>query len=58
MVALYGITISEGAIANLLQRVQTQLAAPVARIAEWLRSARLVCSDETSARLNSQNQWE
>ncbi len=55
---LYGVTISEGAIANLLQRVQTQLAAPVAQIVERLRSARLVCSDETSARLNGRNQWE
>ncbi|MBD2234612.1 IS66 family transposase [Phormidium tenue] len=55
---LYGITISVGAIANLLQRVQTQLASSVARIVERLRSARLVCSDETSARLNGQNQWE
>lgn len=55
---LYGVSLSEGAIANLLQRVQTQLAAPVARIVERLRSARLVCSDETSARINGQNQWE
>ncbi|MGG6242908.1 IS66 family transposase, partial [Nodosilinea sp. AN01ver1] len=55
---LYGVTLSEGAIANLLQRVQTQLAAPVARIVERLRNARLVCSDETSARLNGRNQWE
>ncbi|WOD36971.1 IS66 family transposase [Nodosilinea sp. E11] len=55
---LYGVTISEGAIANLLQRVQTQLAAPVAQIVERLRRARLVCSDETSARLNGRNQWE
>ena len=55
---LYGVTISEGAIANLLKRVQAQLAVPVARIVERLRSARLVCSDETSARLNGRNQWE
>lgn len=55
---LYGVAISEGAIANLLQRVQTQLATPVARIVERLRSARLVCSDETGARLNGRNQWE
>lgn len=38
-------------MANLLQRVQTQLAAQVARIVERLRSARLVRSDETSARI-------
>ena len=58
MAELYGVALSEGAIANLLQRVQTQLAAPVAQIVERLRSARLVCSDETSARLNGCNQWE
>ncbi|MEO0537743.1 MAG: transposase [Cyanobacteria bacterium P01_A01_bin.123] len=50
--------ISEGAIANLLQRVHQQLAAPVAAIAECLRSARLVCSDETGARVEGQSQWE
>lgn len=55
---LYGLEISEGAIANLLQRVMGQLAAPVARIAERLRRARLVCSDETGARVKGQNQWE
>ncbi len=58
MAELYGVTLSEGAIASLLKRVQTQLASPVARIVERLRRARLVCSDETSARLNGQNQWE
>lgn len=55
---LYGVSLSEGAIADLLQRVQTQLAAPVTKIVERLRHSRLVCSDETSARLNGQNQWE
>lgn len=55
---LYGAKISEGAIANVLQRVHQRLAAPVAAIAERLRSARLVCSDETSARVEGQNQWE
>jgi transposase len=55
---LYGLRLSEGAIANLLQRVQTQLEAPVAKIVERLRSARLVGSDETGARVNGKNQWE
>lgn len=58
MAELYGLQISEGAIANLLRRVQTRLAVPIARIEERLRSARLVCSDETSARVNGQTQWE
>lgn len=58
MEELYGLKISEGAIANLLRRVKTRLAVPFARIEARLRSARLVCSDETSARVNGQNQWE
>ena len=55
---LYGLSLSEGAIANLLQRVQVQLETPVAKIVERLRSARLVGSDETGARVNGTNQWE
>ena len=55
---LYGLEISEGAIVNLLQRVQGQLVALVAQIVERLRRARLVCSDETGARVEGQNQWE
>jgi transposase len=58
MSELYGLTLSEGAIANLLQRVQAQLETPVAKIVERLRSARLVGSDETGARVNGKTQWE
>jgi transposase len=58
MSEMYGLIISEGAIANLLQRVKTLLEAPVNSIVERLRRARLVGSDETSARVNGQNQWE
>ena len=53
---LYGLTISEGAIANLLQRVQERLASPIACILERLRCARLVCSDEISARVDGNTQ--
>lgn len=55
---LCGLSLSEGAIANLLKRVQAQLQSPVAQIVERLRSARLVGSDETGARVNGINQWE
>jgi len=58
MSELYGLKLSQGAIANLLQRVQVQLETPVAKIVERLRSARLVGSDETGARVNGKNQWE
>lgn len=55
---LYSLTLSEGAIANLLQRVQVQLTTPVDKIVERLRCARLVGSDETGARVNGKTQWE
>jgi transposase len=55
---IYGLKLSEGAIANLLQRVQQQLTDPVSQIIERLRRARLVCSDETSARVEGKTQWE
>ena len=58
MSELYGLSLSQGAIANLLQRVQVQLETPVAKIVERLRSARLVGSDETGARVKGKTQWE
>jgi transposase len=58
MSELYGLSLSEGAMANLLRRTQAALTAPIAQIQERLRPARLVCSDETSARVQGKNQWE
>jgi len=58
MAEMYGLTISEGAIANLLQRVKTVLEVPVNSIVARLRQSRLVGSDETSARVDGQTQWE
>lgn len=55
---LYGLSLSEGAIANLLQRMQGQLEAPVTKIIERLRRARLVGSDETGTRVQGKTQWE
>ena len=55
---LFGLSISEGGIANLLQRVNEKLQAPVAAIYERLQQSRLVCSDETGARVNGKPQWE
>lgn len=55
---VFGLEMSEGAIANLLLRVKEQLQSSVDGIVQRLRSSRLVCSDETSARVNGKNQWE
>ena len=55
---LFSLAISQGAIANLLKRVKGQLESEVDGILQRLRSSRLVCSDETSARVDGKNQWE
>jgi transposase len=58
MTEVFGLEISEGAIANILTRVRGQLESEVESILQAVRSSRLVCSDETSARVNGKNQWE
>ena len=55
---LFGLKISEGALANLLRRVKPCFEDQVAGILARLRRSRLICSDETSARVNGHNQWE
>jgi len=55
---LFGLTISEGALANLFRRAQPRFDAQVAGILARLRGSRLICSDETSARVHGRNQWE
>ena len=55
---VYGLKISEGGIANLLKEVKKKLEAPVEKIMEYIRSARLLGSDETSARVEGVNHWE
>ncbi len=55
---VFHVSISEGALANLLARVKERLAQPLVEILSHLRQADLICSDETSARVNGKNQWE
>lgn len=55
---VFQVQISEGAIANLLNRVQEKLKNPVNQILERLQQSRLVCSDETTARVAGKTQWE
>jgi len=55
---VFDLSISEGALSNLFQSIQRRLEGQVAEILERLRRSRLVCSDETSARVNGQTQWE
>ena len=51
MAEVFGLTISEGAIANILARAETPLLAAVVPIAAAVRASPVVGSDETSARV-------
>jgi transposase len=55
---LFGLKISEGALASLFRRAQPRFEDQAGRILARLRSSRLICSDETSARVHGKNHWE
>src|SRR6266571_4423140 len=55
---VFGIRISEGAIANMLARAGTPLTAAAETTAAAVRSSKMVASDETSARVEGKNWWQ
>jgi len=55
---VFGLSISEGAIANILVRAQTPLVAAAATIADAVRASPVVGSDETSARVGGKTRWQ
>ena len=55
---LFGLTISEGAIANMLARVGKPFAAAADTIAATVRASEVVASDETSARVCKKTWWQ
>jgi transposase len=55
---LFGLTISQGAIANMLARVGDAMAAPAERIAAQVRASEVIASDETSARVKGKTWWQ
>ena len=56
--SLYGLDISEGAIANILARTETPFAAKADEIAETVRTSDVIASDETSARVKGKTHWQ
>ena len=58
MKTAFGLDISEGAIANILQRAQVPMQAAADRIAQEVREAEVVASDETSARVCGRKHWQ
>jgi transposase len=58
MAEAFGLSISEGAIANILARAQTPLVAAAETIAAAVRASPVVASDETSARVGGKTWWQ
>jgi transposase len=55
---LFGLDISEGAIANMLARAAAPFAAEAERIEAHVRAAPVIACDETSARVLGQTCWQ
>ena len=55
---LFSLSISEGAISNILARARGPLLAAAATIQAVVVASPVVCSDETSARVKGKNWWE
>jgi transposase len=55
---LFGLTISEGAIANAFARMGSEMAKACASIKQKLVTARIIASDETTTRVDGVTQWQ
>src|SRR6202789_242068 len=55
---VFGVTISEGAIANMLARAEAPMIVAAEKIGAEVRSAKVVASDETSARVGGKTWWQ
>ena len=55
---VFGLHLSEGAVANALARTAARLAPAGATIREQVRASPVIGSDETSARVNGQTWWQ
>ena len=58
MKAIFGLEISEGAIANILQRALKPMLTAAEAIGEEVRRAEVIASDETSARVAGRKHWQ
>jgi transposase len=55
---IFALSISEGAISNMLARAREPLLAAAAAIRATVTASEVVCSDETSARVTGKTWWE
>jgi transposase len=58
MTEVFGVIISEGAIANILARAQAPLVTAAESLAQAVRASPVVGSDETSARVGGKTWWQ
>lgn len=58
MAEMFGLAISEGAIANMLARAEPKLTAAADLIAAEVRASAVIASDETSARVKGKTWWQ
>ena len=58
MGGVFGLTVSEGAIANMLRRAAKPFADAADTIAEIVRNSPVIASDETSARVAGKTWWQ
>jgi transposase len=58
MEELFSLSISEGAISNILARAREPMLGATATIQAVVLASPVVCSDETSARVKGKNWWE
>jgi len=58
MEEIFSLTLSEGAISNMLARAREPLLVAAASIRATVLASPVVCSDETSARVSGKNWWE
>jgi transposase len=55
---LFGLTISQGAISNMLARMGTPFGAAAEEIAATVRASEVIASDETRARVKGKTHWQ
>jgi transposase len=58
MKEVFGVTLSEGAIANMLARAEPKLTEAAEAIGQEVRRGKVVASDETSARVGGKTHWQ
>lgn len=58
MAEVFGLSVSEGALSNMLARGRAPLTAAASAVAQAVRGSRVVCCDETGCRVGGRTWWE